>query len=156
LPGARIVIGDARLTLGAEPGGSLDMLTIDAFSSDSVPMHLLTREAFAAYARVLTRNGVVMAHISNRFLDLRPVLGALTRQGWHAAIRDYDASDEELKANFNYSVWVALSRDPAQLKKLRMTAPDEEWYPLTADADFAGWSDDFSSILPIFKPLQRR
>jgi hypothetical protein len=155
LPKARIVVGDARLTLGAEAADSLDMLTIDAFSSDSVPMHLLTREAFAAYGRVLSKDGVVMAHISNRFLDLRPVLGALTRYGWHVAIRDYDASDEELAANFNYSVWVALSRDPAQLKKLRMTAPDEQWYPLTADANFAGWSDDFASILPIFKPLHR-
>jgi hypothetical protein len=84
------------------------------------------------------------------------VLGALTRDGWSVAVRDYDTTEEELKANFNYSVWVALSRDSAQLKKLRMTAPDEQWYPLTADKGFAGWSDDFSSILPIFKPLQRR
>jgi SAM-dependent methyltransferase len=156
LPGARMVVGDARLTLGVEPNASLDMLTIDAFSSDAVPMHLLTREAFASYGRVLRPDGLVMAHISNRFLDLRPVLGALTRDGWSVAVRDYDTTEEELKANFNYSVWVALSRDPAQLKKLRMTEPDEQWYPLTADKGFAGWSDDFSSILPIFKPLQRQ
>jgi spermidine synthase len=154
-PSARIVLGDARLTLSKEPGGSLDLLAIDAFSSDSVPMHLLTREAFASYAKTLRPRGVVMAHISNRFLDLRPVLGALTRDGWSVAIRDYDASEAELAANFNYSVWVALSRDAAQLKKLRMTQPDEAWYPLIADPGFPGWSDDFASILPIFKPLKR-
>jgi hypothetical protein len=156
LPNARMVVGDARLTLGVEPKASLDMLMIDAFSSDAVPMHLLTREAFTSYGRVLRLDGVVMAHISNRFLDLRPVLGALTRDGWSVAVRDYDATEDELKANFNYSVWVALSRNPAQLKKLRAAAPDEQWYPLTAEKDFAGWSDDFASILPIFKPLQRR
>ena len=155
-PDARIVVGDARLTLVKEPKASLDLLAIDAFSSDSVPMHLLTREAFASYAQTLRPDGVVLAHISNRFLDLRPVLGALTRDGWSVAIRDYDASEAELAANFNYSVWVALSRDAAQLKKLRMTAPDEAWYPLAADVDFPGWSDDFASILPIFKPLQGR
>jgi SAM-dependent methyltransferase len=153
LPNAEIVIGDARLTLGKRNPGSLDVLIIDAFSSDAVPMHLLTREAFANYGRVLKPKGLVMVHISNRFLDLRPVLGALSLDGWTVAARDYDATEEEKKQNFNHSVWVALSRDPKQLRQLRASAPDEQWYPLVAQSDFTGWSDDFASILPIFKPF---
>ncbi len=156
LPKAEIVTGDARLTLGQRKPASLDTLIIDAFSSDAVPMHLLTREAFATYGRILAPQGLVMVHISNRFLDLRPVLGALSRDGWTVAARDYDATEEETKQNFNHSVWVALSRDPYKLRQLRASAPDEDWYPLAANPRFPGWSDDFSSILNIFKPFHFR
>ncbi|MDG5474019.1 hypothetical protein P6709_20165, partial [Jeotgalibacillus sp. ET6] len=65
---------------------SLDLLALDAFSSDSVPMHLMTREAFASYARVLAPRGLLLVHISNRFLDLEPVVAAAARGGgWHSA-----------------------------------------------------------------------
>ncbi len=73
----RVVLGDARLTLSAAPDGSYDVLVLDAFSSDSVPMHLLTREALALYLRKLAPGGTLLFHISSRTLDLRAVIGAL-------------------------------------------------------------------------------
>ena len=72
-PEAPIVAGDARLTLDASPE-HYDLIVLDAFSSDTIPVHLLTREAFAGYLSKLTPHGVILAHISNRHLDLAPVL----------------------------------------------------------------------------------
>ena len=86
-PGAPIVVGDARLTLEREPTASADVLVVDAFSSDSVPMHLLTLEAFAVYRRHLSADGLLMVHISNRYLDLRPVVAAAAAHGWQARVR---------------------------------------------------------------------
>jgi spermidine synthase len=76
------VLGDARLTIGAAPDGTYDALIIDAFSSDSIPMHLLTREALALYLRKLAPGGRLLFHISSRTLDLRPGWPALAA---HAA-----------------------------------------------------------------------
>lgn len=73
----RVVLGDARLTIASAPDGTYDVLVLDAFSSDSVPMHLLTREALALYLRKLAPGGLLLFHISSRNLDLRPVIGAL-------------------------------------------------------------------------------
>jgi hypothetical protein len=71
------VLGDAGLTLAAAPDVSYDVLALDAFSSDSIPMHLLTREGLALHLRKLARGGTLLFHISSRTLDLRPVIGAL-------------------------------------------------------------------------------
>jgi hypothetical protein len=73
----RIVLGDARLNIGRAPDGAYDVLIVDAFSSDAIPMHLLTREALALYLRKLAPGGRLLFHISSRTLDLRPVIGAL-------------------------------------------------------------------------------
>ena len=75
--GSRVVLGDARVTLGNAPDGAYDVLIVDAFSSDSIPMHLLTREALALYLRKLAPGGRVLFHISSRTLNLAPVIGAL-------------------------------------------------------------------------------
>src|SRR3546814_20237583 len=83
-----IVLGDARLELAKQPPGRFDILVIDAFSSDAIPLHLLTREAVGIYARVLKPDGILLIHISNRFFDLEPVLAAEAKaSGWSAAIR---------------------------------------------------------------------
>ena len=71
------MLGDARLTIASAPDGAYDVLVVDAFSSDSIPMHLLTREALALYLRKLAPGGTLLFHISSRTLDLRPVIGAL-------------------------------------------------------------------------------
>ena len=74
-----VVIGDARLRLAAEPDGSFDLLVLDAFSSDAIPIHLLTAEAFALYERKLAPDGVILLHLSNRYLDLPPVVAAVAQ-----------------------------------------------------------------------------
>ncbi|HYD37727.1 MAG TPA: fused MFS/spermidine synthase, partial [Allosphingosinicella sp.] len=89
-PRARIVLGDARLSIAREPAGRLDLLAVDAFSSDAIPIHLLTREALQVYRRALKPDGLLLIHISNRYLDLEPVLAAAAeRDGWQAAALDY-------------------------------------------------------------------
>jgi SAM-dependent methyltransferase len=139
-----VVIGDARLKLAAAHPGGLDILAVDAFSSDAIPLHLLTEEAAAVYFRALAPDGVLLIHISNRFVDLEPVLAALARErGLVAAIRRDDLVGEGLSK----SDWVALSRDPAKFSALTAGAG---WQPLAAPADSI-WRDDFASILPYLK-----
>ncbi|MBA4048069.1 MAG: hypothetical protein C0476_05950 [Sphingomonas sp.] len=149
LPGAEIVIGDARLALAAQPAATLDLLALDAFSSDAVPIHLMTREAFAGYARVLSPRGLLLVHISNRFIALGPVVAANARAGgWGARVFVYRPGLKPREGE-TVSEWIALSRDSATLAKL--TAGKPGWKPLAPRAGFAGWSDDHSSILPLLK-----
>jgi SAM-dependent methyltransferase len=152
-PQARIVLGDARLSLSAQPPRSLDILAVDAFSSDSVPMHLLTQEALGVYARVLKPGGILMMHISNRYLKLQPVLDVGARAGgWHAGVFDHKASIKFL--NDHSSVWVAMTRDGETMRRLMIAsgAPDH-WKPLARRAGFTGWTDDYASILPLLEGL---
>src|SRR5690606_37883262 len=79
-PDAPVIIGDARLRLESLPQDHFDILVVDAFSSDSIPLHLLTREAQRVYFRTLSPDGLLLIHISNRFIDLEPVLAALARE----------------------------------------------------------------------------
>ena len=149
LPDAEMVIGDARLNLAAQSANSLDLLALDAFSSDSVPMHLITREAFAGYDRVLSREGLLLVHISNRFLDLEPVVAAAAQAGgWHAAKLVYRPRPNAPEGE-TVSVWVALSRDKAAMARLR--AHGGNWLALKPRAGFTPWTDDYSTILPLLK-----
>ena len=149
LPDPAMVIGDARLNLVAQTENSLDLLALDAFSSDSVPMHLITREAFASYDRVLAPNGLLLVHISNRFLDLEPVVAAAAPGGgWHSAKLVYRPSPTAPEGE-TVSVWVALSRDKAVMDRLRARGGD--WLALHTRAGFTPWTDDYSTILPLLK-----
>jgi spermidine synthase len=152
LPGARIEIGDARLRLQATAPATLDLLAMDAFSSDSVPMHLMTREAFAAYGRVLSPRGVLLVHISNRFLDLEPVVSAAARSGgWQAASLTFDRPANAGVA-ITGSAWIALSRDPSVIATLK--ARDRRWTTLRTYPGFTPWTDDYSTILPLVKAFR--
>ncbi len=132
LPNPRIEIGDARLNLLAEPTG-----------------HLMTREAFDTYGRVLAHDGVLLVHISNRFLDLEPVVSAAAGAGkWSAAKLVY-YPDSNAGPGGSASAWIALSHDPAAIAALK--ARDRLWQPLPAHPHFTPWSDDYSTILPLVK-----
>ena len=101
--------GDARLSLEREPPQHFDLLVLDAFSSDAIPVHLLTKEAFEVYQRHLNPNGVIAVHISNHYLDLEPVVVNLARHfGYKLASIDYEENDEEWW--LYSSTWVLLSR----------------------------------------------
>jgi len=140
-PEAPVVIGDARLKLEAMDPDSFDILVIDAFSSDAIPLHLLTEEAAQIYFRTLSENGLLLIHISNRFIKLEPVLAALARdEGLAAAIR----SDRPEARHLSASDWVVLSRDPAKLAALTAGGG---WRPLAKPAPSV-WRDDYASILP--------
>jgi len=151
-PQVRIVLGDARLSLARQPANSIDILAVDAFSSDAVPMHLITREALRVYGRAVQQNGIVLFHISNRYLDLQPVVADLAqREGWAAEILQYVPDEQEEAMNATISVWIALSRNPATLDRLKALSGDDSvnWEPVRLRPGFAGWSDDHASILPI-------
>jgi hypothetical protein len=154
-PDARIVLGDARLALARQPSGSFDLVAVDAFSSDAVPMHLLTREALGVYGRALQPSGLLLMHISNRYLDLKPVLaGNAAQEGWQARILRYSPSyEEQVLEQAHASVWVAMSRDPALLDSLVRSGPKDQWQKLRADPKFPGWSDDYASIIPLLRGL---
>jgi SAM-dependent methyltransferase len=151
-PQVRIVLGDARLSLANQPHGSLDILAVDAFSSDAVPMHLLTREALNVYGQAVQRNGIVLFHISNRYLDLKPVVADIAQHdGWTATMMQYVPEPEEEVLNATISVWIALSRNPATIDRLVALSGDDAiyWEVVQPRPGFAGWSDDHASILPI-------
>jgi SAM-dependent methyltransferase len=144
-PGVPVVIGDARLKLAGAQPGSFDILAVDAFSSDAIPLHLLTDEAATVYFRALAPDGLLLIHISNRFVDLETVLSALARErGLAAALRD-DNDYPALRARqLMRSRWVVLSRDRIKLAALTASGG---WKPLGPPAASV-WHDDFASILP--------
>jgi len=143
-PTTPIVLGDARLTLAAS-GAHYGLIVLDAFSSDAVPVHLLTQEAFAIYLSHLAPHGVLVAHVSNRHLDLVPVVAAAAKaKDLIAFLRDDGEGDPaggEFKAP---STVIALARDPADLGDLPARA---SWRRLEPDAGIPPWTDDYSNIL---------
>src|SRR5207248_11794826 len=117
----------------------------------SVPMHLLTREAFRAYRRHLAPGGLLLVHISNRFLDLKPVVAAQVRDGWMARLRAFAPSVQEAREWQTGSTWIALSPSAATIRRLEQASGPGAWNPLVPRPGFAAWTDDHASILPIIK-----
>ncbi|PKP87758.1 MAG: hypothetical protein CVT78_05435 [Alphaproteobacteria bacterium HGW-Alphaproteobacteria-17] len=152
-----IVIGDARLKIAEQSAGQFDILVIDAFSSDAIPLHLLTKEAIGIYARALKPDGILLIHISNRFFALEPVLAEEARaRGWAAAIRLDPGPPDSGIDDLTGSNWVALAATPDRLQQLtgalrpRREAPlDGAWVPLKSRAGFQRWTDDYASTLPV-------
>ena len=146
----RFVIGDARLTLTREPTGEFSVLIVDAFSSDAIPVHLLTREAFRVYERVLDDRGVLFVHISNKHLDLHPVVAALARDARLVALlneHDPDSADERAELDYP-SDWVALVKQREDLPNARA---DTSWKLMTVPEGFRPWSDDYSNIFQVIR-----
>jgi hypothetical protein len=146
----RIEIEDARLGLAAAPDGAYDLIVLDAFSSDAVPLHLLTREALALYLSKLAPAGVLAFHISNRYLDLEPALAELAADAGVAAriTRDIPTRVAQRDLLASSSTWVAMARRPDDLSALHGPSP---WEPLARRNGFRLWTDDFSNIWQIFQ-----
>lgn len=146
----RIVLGDARLTLAREPDARYSLLVLDAFSSDAIPVHLMTREAMRVYDRVLDEHGILLVHISNRRLSLEPVVGALARDGGMSAlIRNHDVPNRVQDKTFEYgSDWVVMAKRPDDLAALRR---DVRWRRLQSAPASRVWTDDYSNLLSVIK-----
>jgi hypothetical protein len=116
-------------------------------------MHLLTREALAVDARALSPQGLLLVHISNRYLDLEPVLAAAQADGWTGAIFRYDPELGAPVHNLSASIWVAMARDPEALERLKEASGADAWLwrPLKRRPGFVGWTDDHASILPLLE-----
>ena len=148
-PQAPVIIGDARIALADQPDGRFDVLVLDAFNSDSIPVHLLTREALALARRKLAPDGIVIIHISNRYFDLEAPVAATARAvGFEVLVQRHYPDAETRKTTLGQASWVLLlSADKEFLKKLRQ---DSRW----SDAGRANvpiWTDDFSNLLPYVK-----
>ncbi|AOS43281.1 hypothetical protein Verru16b_00324 [Lacunisphaera limnophila] len=147
-----IALGDARLTLEDElrRGDSqpFDLLILDAFSGDAIPIHLLTREAMALYLARLKPGGLIAVHISNRHLDLRPVVEGLAR---HHGLHIVNISDQVEKRDWWLydSSWMLLSADPDKLAAEAISSAAEE--PPDATATYVDWTDDHASLFEILK-----
>jgi hypothetical protein len=141
-------LGDARLTLADEPDGAFDLLVLDAFSSDAIPMHLLTVEALELYRSKLASGGVLAFHISNRYLELGPVLAAAAREtGMTMLLQEDVATDDELALGKTSSSWAVLAPHADSLEPLRKTA---RWEEMRARSDVRAWTDDYSNLLQAF------
>lgn len=148
-PGAPIVIGDARITLAEEPDGGFDFLLIDAFSSDAIPVHLMTREAVALYMRKLAANGMLVMHISNRYLELASVLAAVAEvEGLE--IRAGVFGKPEGGDDYVLASHVAVMARTTE--GLGSIAHDPDW-SVPPRAATRAWTDDYSNV---FAALLRR
>jgi len=146
----RIVLGDARLSLVKEPDSSVDLLVIDAFGADAIPVHLLTNEAMHIYLRTLQPHGVIAFHVSNRYMQLQPLVGDLANADGLTAIAqdEQKISAEEENAGKAPSAWVLVARTPDDLGSL---LSDARWRRLERRAVPRVWTDDFSNPLGVMR-----
>jgi hypothetical protein len=150
-PRLRIIVGDARLRLEEVPDGTYDLLAIDAFSSDAIPAHLLTREAVALYERKLSAHGLLVIHISNRYLNLAPVLANLATDAGLTGFlrRDTDPVDPAAAAGMGWtpSEWAVLAKPGEACAVL---ARDARWerFPVRARPP---WTDDLSDLISAYR-----
>jgi spermidine synthase len=142
----RVVIGDARVSLGRVPAHAYDLLVIDAFSSDSIPMHLMTREAISLYVSRLAADGVLVMHLSNRHLGLAPIVARLAASQGLAAVQQIDRTVPGWPEGKSESHWIVMTRNQADLDVL---TTDGRWSALVASPSTPLWSDDFSNILSV-------
>jgi spermidine synthase len=144
-----LALGDARLTLEREPPQNFDVLAVDAFSSDAIPVHLITREALGTYLRHMKPDGIVAFHVSNRFLDLIPVVARLAKEHGAHAVLVRDDPDEEEDHRRSRSDWVLVSRDPKALEREAMV--EREATEAEDQPEWRTWTDDYSNLIQILK-----
>ncbi len=132
--------GDGRQGV-AKAGESFDILFVDAFSSDAIPVHLITREAIDDYRRHLSVDGVIAIHISNRFFDLGPVLGRVAAElGLDARVQRHTPEPDDAVAET--SLWVLMGPAPAVA-----AVTDDRWSALPTDGPL--WTDEYSNLLAV-------
>jgi spermidine synthase len=140
-----IVLGDARLSMEREPAQDYDILAVDAFSSDSIPVHLITVQALDAYLRHMKRDGVIAFHVTNRYLDLRPVVKLIAKARGLEAVAVADDGDPVLGASTDW-VLVARSRKLFEAGTLKGV-----WEEIEVPDQAATWTDDFNNLFQVLK-----
>jgi hypothetical protein len=140
-----MVLGDARLSLEKEPPQQFDVLAVDAFSGDSIPVHLITREAMAVYLRHLAPQGVIAMHVTNSYLRLAPVVLAVAQaHGLHAVLVHDEAENTPLRV----TDWVLVARDPALLQA---GALQHAATAIAPRPELGVWTDDFNNLFAVLK-----
>jgi hypothetical protein len=157
----QIIMGDARLMIEKAPDGEYDIIFVDAFSSDAIPVHLLTKESIALYLQKLKPDGIIMLHISNRYLRLEPVCAKLMQEHRLAGLIDYDTYYTAWLGKLS-SQWVALARDkehfgPMLTQMCQDTDNNDQvierkcWTDLEVQKNAPLWTDDFSNLVEIYE-----
>ena len=140
-----MALGDARLSLEREPKQNFDVLAIDAFSSDAIPVHLITSEALAIYKRHMNPGGVIAFHVTNRYLNLVPVVQSLAEAQGLSSILVRDDTKDGMTSS---SDWVLLSDDISSLSKQELAMFTTEIEPRP---DWRLWTDDFNNLIQVLK-----
>jgi len=143
-----VVIGDGRLQLAREPVASFDLILLDAFSSDSVPAHLISREALEMYLRKLKEGGVLLFHVSNRYLNVEKLVSSLVTDAGLVALSRFDEAGELRKLGKSSANHLIAARREADLRLLRGRPG---WQPVVRPPDFKPWTDDYSNLLGLIR-----
>ena len=141
-----VTLGDARLSLEREPAQDFDVLVVDAFSGDAIPVHLITKEAFALYFKHLKPSGVLAIHISNQYLDLAPVVQGLASFFEYPAVLIHSAKDE--KQLLSAATWVLITRNRDFLAKPEVADASE---PIPPRPQLRLWTDDYNNLLQVIR-----
>jgi hypothetical protein len=146
-----VILGDARRSLATAPDGHYGLIILDAFSSDAIPSHLLTREALRLYLDKLADSGLLALHISNRHLDLEPTVANLAHDAKLVALAQLEAAiskEDALRDGRTPSHWVVLARRAEAFGALR---GDQRWRALPSRPDRRLWTDDFSNMMEVIR-----
>jgi SAM-dependent methyltransferase len=141
-------LGDARLVLEREAPNQFDVLVIDAFSSDSIPIHLITREALQVYARHMKPGGVIAFHVTNRYLNLPPVVRQVAEQAGYQAVLIADEAGDDLRGLMALSDWVLVTKNETFLNA---KAIQDQKYPFETIPGLKPWTDDFNNLFKVLK-----
>ena len=146
----RVVLGDGRLSLASARDRHFDLMILDAYSSDSLPVHLVTREALALYLKKLRPGGILAFNISNLHLNLQPVFANLAHDAGLASFArdDTDVSAAEMAQGKYPSQWLVMARRAEDFSKL---VQDSRWIPCTGDPRLPVWTDNYSTLLRVFR-----
>jgi hypothetical protein len=146
-----VVLGDARISLQSEAPQQFDVLVVDAFSGDAIPVHLLTREAFVLYLRHLEPDGVLAVHTSNTYLNLPPVVQLLAADA--GCDTRFITDDDEHRKLIDSSDWVLVTRNRRFLDAVDSSVMSE---PISVPANLRLWTDDFNNLFQILRPVRFR
>jgi len=155
-PKAQIILGDALLKLRDAPNGSYNLIVLDAFNGDAIPMHLVTRQALALYIRKLAPGGLIAFNVSSLYFNMAPTLGNLAADAHLIALKGSDTlvTPAQLEAGKLASIWVVMARNPSDLTPLDSTPhPGFTWERLNRQPNARLWTDDYSNLLGVVKPF---
>jgi SAM-dependent methyltransferase len=141
-----VVLGDARLSLASEPPQNFNVIVVDAFSGDAIPVHLLTREALALYRRHLRPDGIMVLHVSNQYIDLEPVVAGIAGDAGLRAVSVHSHGDEQ--TGLYYADWILVTANQSFLHQPEVVNNGFST-PLKPGARL--WTDNYSSVFPLLK-----
>jgi spermidine synthase len=141
-----VVLGDARVSLATEAAQHFNVIVVDAFSGDAIPVHLLTREALALYRRHLQPDGIIAFHVSNQYVDLEPVVAAIAGNAGLRAMAVHSREDEQ--NGLYYADWILVTANQAFLAQPELV---NNGFPAPLRAGVRLWTDNYSSVFPLLK-----